>query len=108
MRLIHSPEDELNGRSRVLTSDGFGTHESLSIVTYCFQNGMNMCRLPSHTIHKLQPSNMGMFGPLPTAYPEQVERLYRGGANTIGKQHFTLLSCRAQRVAFTQRNIRAG
>ena len=48
-----------------------------------------------------------MFGPLKTAYRQQVEQLYRGGANTIGKQHFTLLYSRARNVAFTQRNIRS-
>ena len=36
-----------------------------------------------------------------------MEQLYRGGANTIGKQHFTLLYSRARNVAFTQRNIRS-
>ncbi|KAF2721187.1 hypothetical protein K431DRAFT_320483 [Polychaeton citri CBS 116435] len=37
----------------------------------------------------------------------EVERLYRGGANTISKQHFTLLYSKARQVAFTARNIRA-
>jgi hypothetical protein len=46
-----------------------------------------------------------VFGPLKTAYRQQVEQLYRGGANTIGKQHFTLLYGRARNVAFTQRYI---
>lgn len=35
-----------------------------------------------------------------------MERLYRGGANTIGKEHFTALYSRAREVAFTPRNIR--
>jgi hypothetical protein len=39
---------------------------------------------------------------------EQVEMLYRGGANTVGKQHFTLLYQRARNLAFTSRNIRSG
>ena len=42
------------------------------------------------------------------AYRQQVEQLYRGGANTIGKQHFTLLYRCAREVAFTPRNIRSG
>jgi hypothetical protein len=43
-----------------------------------------------------------------TAYREQAERLFRGGANMIGKQHFTLLYDRARTVAFTPRNIKSG
>jgi hypothetical protein len=49
-----------------------------------------------------------VFGPLKTAYRDQVERLYRGGANTIGKQHFTSLYHKARDAALTPRNIRAG
>ena len=64
-----------NGRPRLLISDGFGTHESLEILTFCFQNNIVPCRLPSHTSHKLQPLDIGVFGPLKTAYREQVERL---------------------------------
>ncbi|KAK9244194.1 hypothetical protein V1506DRAFT_507773 [Lipomyces tetrasporus] len=45
-----------------------------------------------------------MFGPLKAAYRDQVERLYRGGANTVGKEHFTSLYS----PALTPRNIKAG
>jgi len=43
-----------------------------------------------------------------STYREEVERLYRGGANTVGKQHFTSLYSRARDVAFTPRNIKSG
>ena len=49
----------------------------------------------------------GVFGPLKIAYREQVEQLYRRGANTIGKQHLTLLYSRARNVAFIG-NIKSG
>ena len=63
--------------------------------------------MPSHTSHKLQPCDVGVFGPLKIAYREQVEQLYRGGANTINKAHFPLLYARARHAAFTTRNIRS-
>jgi hypothetical protein len=93
-------------KPRVLIWDGFGKHESLEVLKFCYENNIVLCRLPSHTSHKLQPCDVGVFGPLKTAYREQVERLYRGGANTIGKEHFTALYSRAREVAFTPRNIR--
>lgn len=77
-------------------------------MTFCFENNIILCRLPSHTSHKLQPCDIGIFGSLKTAYREQVERLFRGGSNTIGKQHFTLLYDRARKTAFNARNIRSG
>ena len=97
-----------NGKPRVLISDGHVSHESLGVMTTCFENDIILCRLPSHTSHKLQPCDVAVFGPLKTAYREQVERLFRGGAGTIGKQHFTLLSSRARDIALTARNIRSG
>jgi DDE superfamily endonuclease len=88
-------------------NDGFGPYESLDLMKFCFENTIILCRLPSHTSHNLQPCDVGVFGPLKTAYREQVEQLYRGGANTVGKQRFTLLYSRARDVAFTSRNIKS-
>jgi DDE superfamily endonuclease len=95
-------------KPRVLISDGFGTHETLEILEYCFENNIILCRIPSHTSHKLQPCDTGVFSPLKTAYRDQVERLYRGSANTVGKEHFTSLYSPAREKALTPRNIKAG
>lgn len=101
-------KDRAKDRPCMLINDGFGTHESLEIMQYCYENNIILCRLPSHTSHKLQPCDVGVFGPLKTAYREQVERLYRGGSNMVGKQHFTLLYDRARTKAFTPRNVLSG
>jgi DDE superfamily endonuclease len=95
-------------KPRILICDGFGTHETLEILEYCFENNILLCRIPSHTSHKLQPCDIGVFSPLKAAYRDQVERLYRGGANTVGKEHFTSLYSPARDKAFTARNIKAG
>ena len=96
-----------DGQPRILVNDGLATHESLEVLTFCHDNNIILCRLPSHTSHKLQPCDIGVFGPLKTAYREQVEQLFRGGANTIGKQHFTLLYDRARTKAFKPDTIRS-
>jgi DDE superfamily endonuclease len=57
-----------NHKPRILINDGFGTHESLELMRYCFENNIILCRLPSHTSHKLQPCDVGVFGPLKTGY----------------------------------------
>jgi hypothetical protein len=97
-----------NGKPRVLISDGFATHETLEVLEFCFANNIILCRLPSHTSHKLQPCDVSVFGPLKTAYRDQVERLNRGGVDTIGKEHFTYLYQPARDRAITKRNILAG
>lgn len=75
---------------------------------YCFKNNIILCRLPSHTSHKLQPCDVGIFAPLKAAYRDQVERLYRGGTDTVGKKHLTSLYSPARERAFTKRNITTG
>ncbi|KFY89000.1 hypothetical protein V500_06013, partial [Pseudogymnoascus sp. VKM F-4518 (FW-2643)] len=54
------------------------------------------------------PCDVAVFAPLKDAYREQVDRLERGGVNTIGKQHFTSLYSPARVRAFTPKNIKAG
>lgn len=110
LKLVFDPQTkpQANQKPRILICDGFGTHESLKVLRYCFENNIILCRIPSHTSHKLQPCDVAVFGPLKAAYREQVERLYRGGANTVGKQHFTSLYSRAREQALTSRNIKSG
>lgn len=97
-----------NHKPRVLICDGFGTYETLEALEYCFANNIILCRLPSRTSHKLQPCDVAVFAPLKAAYRENVERLERGGVNTIGKEHFTSLYSPARERAFTRRNVLAG
>jgi hypothetical protein len=98
---------QANQKPRVLICDGFGTHETLEALEFCFENNIILCRLPSHTSHKLQPCDVGVFAPLKAAYRDEAERLFQGGANTVGKQHFTSLYSPAREKAFTKRNITA-
>lgn len=101
-------KERANQQPRVLICDGFGTHETLEILEFCFENNIILCRLPSHTSHKLQPCDISVFGPLKAAYRDQVERLERGCVGAIGKEHFTYLYSPARNQALTSRNIRAG
>jgi hypothetical protein len=96
---------QANGKPRVLICDSFGTHETLEILEFCFENNIILCRLPSHTSHKPQPCDVGVFAPLKAAYRDEVEQLFRGGVNTVGKEHFTCLYSPARDKAFSKRNI---
>jgi hypothetical protein len=110
LKRVFDPQtkQQANQKPRILICDGFGTHETLEILEFCFENNIFLCRLPSHTSHKLQPCDVAVFAPLKAAYRDQVERLERGGVGTIGKQHFTYLYSPARERALTQRNILAG
>lgn len=110
LQLVFDPQtkERANQKPRVLICDGFGTHETLEILEFCFENDIILCRIPSHTSHKLQPCDISVFGPLKAAYRDQVERLERGCVGTIGKEHFSYLYSPARKEALTSRNIRAG
>ena len=97
-----------NQKPRVLICDGFGTHETLEMLEFCFANNIILCCLPSHTSHKLQTCEVGVFAPLKTAYRDEVERLYRGGVNVVIKEHFTSLYKPAREKALSRRNTIGG
>jgi hypothetical protein len=98
-------KERARGKPRVLICDGFGTHETLEVLEFCFANNIILCCLPFHTSHKLQPCNVAVSAPLKAAYCEQAKRLEQGGINTIGKEHFTSLYSAAREKAFTSTNI---
>ena len=75
---------------------------------FCYEHLIILCRFQSYTSYKLQPCDVGVFGPLKSAYREQVEGLYRGGAGTVDKRHFTYLYDRAPQQATTPRSMRSG
>jgi hypothetical protein len=101
-------KERANGKTRILLCDGFGTHETVEILEFCLENNIMLCRLPSHTSHKLQPCDLSVFAPLKNAYRDQVERLERGGVGKVGKEHFTALYSSARATAFSKKNILAG
>ena len=110
LKRVFDPQTRViaNNKPRLLLWDGFGTHETVEILEFCLENNIIPCRLPSHTSHKLQPCDVGVFSSLKTAYRDQVEQLERAGVGTIGKDHFTYLYDPARKKAITSLNIMAG
>lgn len=98
LKRVFDPQtrEQANQKPRVLICDGFGTHETLEALEFCFENNIILCRLPSHTSHKLQPCDVVVFARLKEAYRDEADKLLRGGANTVGKQHFTSLYSRRE------------
>jgi hypothetical protein len=104
LKRVFDPQtrEQANQKPRVLICDGFAALEAQE---FCFANSIMLCRLHSHTSHKLQPCDVGVFAPLKGFYRDEAERLFQRGTNTVGKQHFTSLYSLAREKAFTKRNI---
>jgi DDE superfamily endonuclease len=69
-------------KPRVLISDSFATHETLEILEFAMENNIILCRLLSHTSHKLQPCDVAVFALVKAAYRDEVERLERGAVHS--------------------------
>lgn len=100
-------KDRANGQPQVLINDGYGSHEALEVMQFCHENNIILVRFPSHSTHKVQPCDIGVFAPLKTYYGEEVDEFCRGGVIVIGKQHFTEMYSKARDKALTCRNIKA-
>ncbi|KIJ56057.1 hypothetical protein M422DRAFT_239248 [Sphaerobolus stellatus SS14] len=57
-----------SGKLLLLISDGHGSHESNEPLEKAFTCGILLLSLPPHTTHKLQPLDVGVFGPLQKAW----------------------------------------
>lgn len=56
-------ERNTSGQPILLILDGHGSHETLEMLEYAHDNNVLLYSLPPHTTHKLQPLDVGVFGP---------------------------------------------
>jgi hypothetical protein len=102
------PKLVLMGNRGYSSAMALGHTKPFEILESCFENNIILCRLPSHTSHKTKPCDVSVFGPLKTAYRDEVERRYRGGLRNVNKEHFTAIYSRAREREMTKKNILAG
>ena len=64
--------------------------------------------MPAHSSHKLQPLDVGCFGPLKRAYGKEIEGLIRAHVTHVLKEDFLLAFYKAHNAAMTKSNIQSG
>ncbi|XP_003240827.1 uncharacterized protein LOC100571979 [Acyrthosiphon pisum] len=57
-------------RPVLLLMDNHASHVTLEAITFCRENGIVMLGFPPHTSHRLQPLDVGFYGPLKTSYSQ--------------------------------------
>lgn len=62
-----------SGRPILLIYDGHGSHETLEMLQAAKENNIILYSLPPHTTHKLQPLDVGVFGPFSRAWIEHCD-----------------------------------
>lgn len=101
---ITSPRDY-----RLLIVDGHSSHVNLEFITFADAHRILLAILPPHSTHRLQPLDVGLFGPLSNYYSQAIDRLLVEGQGItyLSKRDFYSLFIEAWSKAFTANNIRS-
>jgi hypothetical protein len=63
--------------SRLLLLDGHSSHVTIDFMLTAAQKGILLVVLPPHSTHRLQPLDLGVYGPLSHYYSEGIDNLIR-------------------------------
>jgi hypothetical protein len=96
------------GTHRLLAIDGHESHNSLAFQQYCKENKIITICMPPHSLHLLQPLDVGCFAPLKKAYERQAKDLMGNRITYITKLEFLPCFIRAYNAAITPSNIQGG
>lgn len=58
----------------LLILDNHSSHISLEAIQFSRASGIHLLSLPPHASHKIQPLDVGFFGPLKTAYGQETDK----------------------------------
>lgn len=84
-----------SGKTILLIYDGHKSHETIELRETAVQHKIELYRLPAHTSHRLQPLDVGVFGPLQRAWQNRcaVSRLKKKPfflpGETVVSRHLT-------------------
>ncbi|KAJ3510357.1 hypothetical protein NLJ89_g4727 [Agrocybe chaxingu] len=90
---------------RLIILDGHNSHTTYRFCSYAERNKIIVICLPPHTTHELQPCDVGVFGPLATAWRAEVTALSLESI-PIRKKNFIKHYSKAREKAFTSETIR--
>ena len=104
----HTRQKARNGRDwRLLLVDGHGSHLNMPFLDWCELHKIHVALYPSHSTHRLQPLDVGLFRPLANFYSQELNTWLHitQGLCRISKREFFSIFWPAFQRAFTQKNI---
>jgi hypothetical protein len=92
---------------RLLIVDGHSSHVNMEFIKTCDRLKILLLILPPHSIHRLQPLDVGCFLPLSTCYSIELEKIMQksGGLVSFIKRMFWSTFKAAWDSSFTKANI---
>ncbi|MFL6546931.1 MAG: hypothetical protein ACJ8LM_17345 [Candidatus Udaeobacter sp.] len=104
----HTRQKARNGRDwRLLLVDGHGSHLNMPFLDWCELHKIHVALYPSHSTHRLQPLDVGLFRPLANFYSQELNTWIHTtqGLCRISKREFFSIFWPAFQRAFTPQNI---
>ena len=100
-------KDRAGNRRRLLIVDGHSSHVNMTFIEAAHERRIIIMILPSHSTHRLQPLDVGLFAPLSMAYSQQLTLLIHNslGLVSMTKRLFWPLFWRAWTESFTPENV---
>jgi hypothetical protein len=95
-----------SGGYRLLILDGHNSHCTFEFCQYAERNKIIILCLPPHTTHKLQPCDVGVFGPLASSWKAEVNTA-AGKYVTIRKNNLLKHYAAARSRAFKPTTVAA-
>jgi len=84
----HHTSSRTKGTYRLLVLDGHESHHSVEFELYAKENNIVTLCMPAHSSHRLQPLDVGCFGPLKAVYSRQIEGLIKVQITHVSKVEF--------------------
>jgi len=92
----------------LLILNGHGSYAIPKFNQYCAENKIITLCMPTHTLHLLQPLDVGCFSSLKVAYGRKIGELARQGIFHINKEEFFYVYLRVRVAAISEQNIQSG
>jgi len=77
-----------SGKPILLILDGHGSHETVKIIDLAISHGIIIFCLPPHTTHKLQPLDVGVFGPFSRAWADRCDEIVEEMGEEMPREDF--------------------
>src|SRR5450432_439498 len=103
----HTKEKAGIRKRRILIVDGHSSHANMKFLDLADKLRILIHILPPHSMHRLQPLDIGLFSSLSTAYSTELNKLIHESESlvSITKRMFYRIFKKAFKIAFTQENI---
>ena len=73
----------------LLVVDGHGSHITANVIAHCMEHAIDLLILPPHTLHMLQPLDVGVFSPLKRALAAETDAVSRLDTGRIQRVEWT-------------------